>query len=311
MAMLGDVSVDALKKFDLLFLSSIPRCRVLRDGGYKGLIVLFSGELSYLDEHTLSLFDYKLPLPILEDSVARFSDWFLLQKINKKKTRVDNTSRADDATTTVSMSTIPNTSIKAKRQTAKSVDSRRKLVALQKLLNNFITGYIYIGSEKFQWNSVETYFKWRFLNPTKSVSFHNTQLIYLYSCLVLLRLLLMYIGKSLISVRLLLFDLFAIVPIGVYASKEYLYKYFLTPFKVKLATLLAIMSVLGVLMGQLKLYQPILSDCRVVEDSHYVPVGRPLNETLLACNSGGYATMHYILAATPLFSRWSTWSFPQ
>jgi hypothetical protein len=276
------------------------------------LIVLLSGELSYLDEHSLSLFDFKLPLPILKDSIARFSDWFLQQKINKKRTRV-NSSRESENASTVSMSTFPNNnSIQAKRRTMKLVDSKKKLVTLQKLLTDFITGYFYIGSEKFQWNSVETYFKWRLLNPTNSIAFHNTQLMFFYSFLVLFRIVLvLYIGTAPRSLRSLLLDFVAVIPLLFFSSKEYFYKYIFTQSKITVVKLLSIVSVVGVLIFQFRLYQPILHECRVVEDSHYVPAGRPLNETLLACKSDGYVMMRYILSGTPFFFRWSTWPFPR
>jgi hypothetical protein len=108
-----------------------------------------------------------------------------------------------------------------------------------------------------------------------------------------------------------LLDYRSILPLVLFGLKEYVYKYFLIPFKVKLVHFAIVISSLVVFIIQFFGFQPMLRECREVEDINYVPAGRSLNETLLACNSQGYDAMRFILSATPLFSRWSTWPFPR
>ena len=311
-----DISLETLKKFDLLFLSSISRCKVLRKGGYTGLIVLFSGELSYLDEHSLSLFDYKLPLPILEDSVARFSDWFLQQKMNRNRTRVDSARRLSSTTIIPVdvLSSAPNALIKTKRQTNKWKLWRNQVV--NKILNIFlilIRYVILLGVDKFQWNSFEVYYKWRLLNPTKSVAFHNTQLIYCYSFIMVLKIVLIVclIASPTSKRNFIFFELATIIPLIYFSMKEYIYKYFLIQFNIKLRDFLSIIAVVATFIFQFGYYLPRIAKYREVESMQFAPVKRSLNETLHACDSDGYVVMRYVLTGGSLLSRWATWTFPR
>jgi hypothetical protein len=269
------------------------------------LIVLLSGELSYLDEHSLSLFDFKLPLPILQDSVARFSDWFLQQKEDKRRTRADSV--------VVPMSTIPNTSIQMKRDTSKWRYLTNLFInTINELLRSVVKYVFFLGDDKFQWNSLEVYYKWRLLNPTKSISFHNTQLIYAYSFLILLKIgLSTYIIAGPLPNSFSITDAMSTSTLAVYGLKEYIYKYFLTPFKIKLRDFMIVLIIAGFCCVQFVYYEPLRRNCREVEDINYVPIGRSLNETLLACDMDGYRVMRFLLSGGVLLAKWSTWTFPR
>ena len=299
---LEEIPVETLKKFDLLFLSSISRCKLLRDGGYKGLIVLFSGELSYLDEHSQSLFDYKLPFPILEDSVARFSDWFLQQKMDHIRSRADGVLR-----TSVN---APNSSIKIKRHhIAKALESKKKFFLFQNFLVRLITEFLHMSKSKFQGNSVETYFKWRLINPSESITFHNSQLTYYFCILAISRLIwILFFGTAPSPNRM---EILGVVRLILIALMDKNYKYILIPFKIKFSIFLAVVSVIIVFGFQFFVYQPTLQDCRVLKYVKYIPPGRSLNETLLACDSDGYRMMRFILSGDIMLSRWCTWACPR
>lgn len=183
---------------------------------------------------------------------------------------------------------------------------------INEVLHTVVKYLFFLGDEKFQWNSLEVYYKWRLLNPTKSISFHNTQLMYAYSFLILLKIgLSAYIIPGPIPIKFSLMDSVSTSTLAIYGLKEYIYKYFLIPFNINLRDFLTVLIIAGFLSVQFVYYQPLRRICRDVEDIDYVPIGRPLNETLLACDLDGYRVMRYLLSGGVLLTKWSTWTFPR
>ena len=166
-----------------------------------------------------------------------------------------------------------------------------------------------MSKSKFQGNSVETYFKWRLINPSESITFHNSQLTYYFCILAISRLIwILFFGTAPSPNRM---EILGVVRLILIALMDKNYKYILIPFKIKFSIFLAVVSVIIVFGFQFFVYQPTLQDCRVLKYVKYIPPGRSLNETLLACDSDGYRMMRFILSGDIMLSRWCTWACPR
>lgn len=184
---LDSVSIESLSKYGLIFLTSFGQCKILREAGFQGLIVLFSGESSYLDEVNMNMFDFILPLPCLDSEVvSRFSQWLLQQK---ELLSASSTSTHEERENERNHSHTNDSSSYSKMKLKTSNAFRRKntpSTSQWSLMVSRLSALRWFFAFPLPQNSTETYIKWRMLNPTNSY-FHYSNAIHFSSRVAITR----------------------------------------------------------------------------------------------------------------------------
>eukprot|EP01034_Spumella_vulgaris_P029325 gene29325-36357_t len=252
----GEVAARDIQGCFLVLASTIETCRKLRvEHEFTGLVVLFSGILSYLDESDMALLSWLLPLPCMERDLKQFGKWLdqsvmdmrlMLEEVTAPPAGVgENNNRQSQK-----IASRPALSTRLRRRFERLISSHEYLVytylicvyfyrfvrdGLRKA-RDFVLYLIFrtdCGIIPLPPRSHESYAKWRLLNPD-GVTFHHTNVIQAKHTLVMMRYISGAFVRGLAVGRSTAGGLLVLVL--VMQSVNSLYKRILKPLRIKMST---------------------------------------------------------------------------
>jgi signal transduction histidine kinase len=183
------------------FVTTYSLCVELRQRQYHGMIVLFSGSANYLDDAQFASVDYCMPLPCSDQHIGRFMDW--LVEVHAKQEAI----KAEVAATSATAAAARRQRATAGHQTARSEasfsvqsgtktrpigpDSLPLLVSPHYVVKSVIRAirstaasiqHAILSKDNFFLavrlppGTLESYTKWKLLNPSGSVYHHSTEI---------------------------------------------------------------------------------------------------------------------------------------
>jgi hypothetical protein len=162
----------------LTFVTTYALCAELRARRYRGLIVLFSGAVNYLDDEQVASVDYCLPLPSSDQHLSQFVDWLVQQSVTKKSVPALATSANKNTLPATIGPGPPSVTSRAAEFWGCLQESCGWFVimwqGLSYLLSLTVGKLVRVASLPAGTN--ESFCKWRLLNPAGSWRHHTVEM---------------------------------------------------------------------------------------------------------------------------------------
>eukprot|EP01032_Pedospumella_encystans_P009235 gene9235-10891_t len=203
MSVLHELQKGLVPVAKLTFVTSYQICFELRARSYPGKIVLFSGSINYLDDEQIANVDYCLPLPASDHQLSLFLDWLfdlleteaLSVPTGSRKNAILNnaiaasrTVRNRDRRLSGNSTGAPPVSVISSQSNDSGRPHKRrsrwaKFARSLKYAFRSIRNYVFPPGEWFlvpalHEDLVESFYKWKWLNPSRSWYHHSMELYF-------------------------------------------------------------------------------------------------------------------------------------
>jgi len=240
----------------LTFVTSYELCVELRRRHYTGLIVLFSGSINYLDDTQIANLDYSLPLPASDAQLSLFVNWLvdIYEKENKSSAKAAAAAGKQDATTAKfsSLGSAFRQRPNRRRPSHSAITTKGEVSHPLPMLSLFATLYkhpvlrlvrraargvvrkcLAYSNSKETWflvsrlppGTVESYFRWKVLNPSQSWSHHSVEIF--MTCVP--RMMIQVVYETWYLQSPLIGTIPGLINFTIILSKSLIYKYIIKP----------------------------------------------------------------------------------